>query len=365
MQQASNQSGQEEFLWHKDGYLAYGTVMFCILTIGFVGNGLTLVVLYQREHRNRGVNSLMLNLALADIFIVALGYPIAIQANLRGISLDRSRCIWSAFVNGTVGIASIATLTEMVFVPYYGLKQVNSDARLSMGQIACMTAGAWFYGCLCMAPPLLGWNRFVLAASKVSCCPDWAGRSASDTAYSLLLVVFGFFLPLTVMVLYYYKIYSLVHQAVVPGNIAVQMRRRYSKLKIVRMTALSVVVFVLSWSPYCLVSLVAVFTGKHVITSGEAEIPELLAKASVIYNPIVYTIKNRRFRTTLLRILNVRRNRNQEHSLTYPSRSRDIFQNGVRRYDNTKRKSQNPIHIIKLIPRGPLAERVEQNNITV
>ena len=144
-----------------------------------------------------------------------------------------------------------------------------------------------------------------------------------------------------------------------------QIRRRYSKLKIVRMTALSVVVFVLSWSPYCLVSLVAVFTGKHVITSGEAEIPELLAKASVIYNPIVYTIKNRRFRTTLLRILNVRRNRNQEHSLTYPSRSRDIFQNGVRRYDNTKRKSQNPIHIIKLIPRGPLAERVEQNNITV
>ena len=207
MQQASNQSGQEAFLWHKDGYLAYGTVMFCILTIGFVGNGLTLIVLHQRELRNRGVNSLMMNLALADIFIVALGYPIAIQANLRGKSLDRSRCIWSAFVNGTVGIASIATLTEMVFVPYYGLRQVNSDTRLSVGQIVCMIASAWLYGGLCMAPPLLGWNRFVLAASKVSCCPDWAGRSASDTAYSLLLVVLGFFLPLTVMVLYYYKIY--------------------------------------------------------------------------------------------------------------------------------------------------------------
>lgn len=26
------------------------------------------------------------------------------------------------------------------------------------------------------------------------------------------------------------------------------------------------------------------------LTSGEAEIPELMAKASVIYNPIVYTI---------------------------------------------------------------------------
>ena len=43
------------------------------------------------------------------------------------------------------------------------------------------------------------------------------------------------------------------------------------------MTALSVVLFVPSWSPYYLVSVFAVFTGKHVITSGEAEIPELLA----------------------------------------------------------------------------------------
>ena len=181
--------------------------MFLILTIGFVGNIFTLLVLFQREHRNRGVNSLMINVAMADIFIVVLGYPIAIQANLRGVSLDNSRCIWSGFVNGTVGIASIVTLTEMVFVSYFGLKQVNHDARLSMGQVACLIASAWMYGGLCMAPPLLGWNRFVLAASKVSCCPDWAGKSASDTAYNLLLVVFGFFLPLTVMLLYYYKIY--------------------------------------------------------------------------------------------------------------------------------------------------------------
>ena len=39
--------------------------------------------------------------------------------------------------------------------------------------------------------------------------------------------------------------------------------------------------------------------GGHVRTSGEAEFPELMAKASVIYNPIVYAIINERFRYTL------------------------------------------------------------------
>ena len=57
--------------------------------------------------------------------------------------------------------------------------------------------------------------------------------------------------------------------------------------------------FMLSWSPYCFVSLVSIFKGDHLLSPGEAEVPELMAKASVIYNPIVYTIMNRRFRKTL------------------------------------------------------------------
>lgn len=209
MEQAtSNQTGQGIFVWHKDGYMAYGIVMFLILTFGIVGNALTLLVLYQREHRSRSVTPLMINLALADIFIVAFGYPISIQANLSGKLLESSQCVWAGFINGAVGITSIFTLTEMVVVSYFGVKQVNTNtSRLSIRQATCLIGSAWLYGGLCMLPPLFGWNRFVLASSKVSCCPDWAGESVADTIYNLLLVVFGFFLPLIVMVICYYKIY--------------------------------------------------------------------------------------------------------------------------------------------------------------
>lgn len=208
MQQATNESGQDTFVW-QDGYIAYGIVMFLILTFGFVGNVLTLVVLYQREHRVRSVTPLMINLALADIFIVAFGYPIAIHSNLRGRLLGSSRCVWSGFVNGAVGIASIFTLTEMVVVSYFGVKQISANnSRLSTQKVICLIGSSWLYGSLCMLPPLLGWNRFVLSSSKVSCCPDWAGKSVPDVTYNLLLVVFGFFLPLIVMMVCYYKIYG-------------------------------------------------------------------------------------------------------------------------------------------------------------
>lgn len=73
------------------------------------------------------------------------------------------------------------------------------------------------------------------------------------------------------------------------------------------MTATNVTAFMLSWAPYCFVSLAAVLTKDYVIADWEAEIPELLAKASVIYNPVIYTIMNSRFRATLFHILRIRR----------------------------------------------------------
>lgn len=208
MQPATSQSGEETFVWHKEGYLAYGTVMFLILSFGFVGNVLTLLVLQQREHRTRSVTPLMINVAVADISIIVFGYPIAIQSSLRGKLLESSHCVWVGFINGTVGITSIFTLTEMVVVSYFGVKQVNTNnCRLSTRQVIILIGSAWLYGSLCMFPPLFGWSQFVVTPSKISCCPDWAGKSAADITYNLLLVVFGFFLPLIVMIRCYYKIF--------------------------------------------------------------------------------------------------------------------------------------------------------------
>jgi len=59
----------------------------------------------------------------------------------------------------------------------------------------------------------------------------------------------------------------------------------------------------MSWSPYCLVSIAALINGRHVLSSGEAEIPELLAKASVIYNPIVYAVMSGAYRASLWKMV--------------------------------------------------------------
>lgn len=84
-------------------------------------------------------------------------------------------------------------------------------------------------------------------------------------------------------------------------NIRIKLRRRRWQMSLLRLTTVAIAAFTLSWSPYCLVSLISAFRGNNVLSAGEAEVPALMAKASVIYNPIVYTVMNRRFRMTLWR----------------------------------------------------------------
>lgn len=78
-------------------------------------------------------------------------------------------------------------------------------------------------------------------------------------------------------------------------------------LRIVHVTLMSVISMMLSWAPYCFISLTSVVRGKPVIENWEAEIPELLAKASVVYNPLIYTFMNKSFRVTLFRIVGLHR----------------------------------------------------------
>lgn len=120
--------------------------------------------------------------------------------------------------------------------------------------------------------------------------------------------------------------------------------------KVVRMTVTAIIVFMLSWSPYCFVSIAAVFKGSHVFNSGEAEIPELMAKASVIYNPIVYVAMNDRFRGSLTRLISCR-----IHSSVAPVRRHISPRTYCENIDGEERPNKRRRHVAFVVK--PLKER--------
>lgn len=189
----------------------YTTAMFTILTIGLIGNLLTILVFVQKEHRSKLITPFLINLAVADIFIVMFGYPVAITANLSSqkLSIGTPRCTWSAFINGSVGIATIVILAEMsVMMCYTITSMVAPEKRKFSTKVKIFLIGiAWVYGFLSMTPPLFGWSRFVPGSARISCAPDWRSPSTKSLSYNIVLMIIGFVLPVIVIVTSYIKLY--------------------------------------------------------------------------------------------------------------------------------------------------------------
>ena len=65
------------------------------------------------------------------------------------------------------------------------------------------------------------------------------------------------------------------------------------------MAALMIALFIGSWLPYCLVAMFGIVGLSDLVTPYSAELPVMLAKASAIWNPIVYALKHSRYRSAL------------------------------------------------------------------
>ncbi|XP_022803919.1 rhodopsin, GQ-coupled-like [Stylophora pistillata] len=300
-----NMTSNEEIFRGHSIFWGYGLIMFLILLFGFFGNLFTIIVLRHQEHRKKSITPLMVNLAVADLMIVVLGYPPVINTNISGQMMRAGGivCIYSGFINGMTGITSIGTLTAMSGVVYQTIKRNNPNYSVSRRKNIVLIAGTWLYGIVALLPPSVGWNRFVPGKAGVSCAPDWTTQDLVSTLYIVLLVTGGFLIPFILITTFLTKTLRLLKRFPVPFDpFILAQRRRYQQRTLLMITA-TMGAFLLSWSPYCIVSFAATIKGHHILTPGEAEIPELMAKASVVYNPIIYMIMNERFRRTLRRTI--------------------------------------------------------------
>ena len=86
------------------------------------------------------------------------------------------------------------------------------------------------------------------------------------------------------------------------ANDLAQERQLRSRQRTIRIVICMTVAFFISWSPYAIVSLTSTIIGHESVSPAFALISEMLAKASVIYNPFLYVLLNTKFRVTLMQV---------------------------------------------------------------
>ncbi|XP_041280385.1 melanopsin-like isoform X1 [Onychostruthus taczanowskii] len=285
-----------------------GTCVLIIGSIGIIGNLLVLYAFYSNKKLRTSQNYFIMNLAVSDFLMSASQAPICFVNSLhREWILGDIGCNLYAFCGALFGITSMMTLLAISVDRYLVItKPLQSIQWTSKRRTMQIIAAVWLYSLGWSVAPLLGWSSYVPEGLMISCTWDYVTYSPANRSYTMILCCCVFFIPLVIIFYCYLSMFLAIRRT---GRDVQKLgscsRKSYlsqsikNEWKLAKIAFVVIIVFVLSWSPYACVTLIAWAGRGNILTPYAKSVPAVIAKSSAIYNPIIYAIIHPRYRKTI------------------------------------------------------------------
>lgn len=287
----------------EEGYVVYAVVIAFLFVIGLTGQVLCLTVLMKREHRQREMSAYLVNIAIANTMLIGINFPVVFASSVAGrYVLNQVGCFVLGFNAGLTGVVMVVTLACITANIHRQVTSTNINNRLNNifpqnSSWIKLIVGIWVYSFLIMLPTVFGLGSIGPEAGNTHCAPEWRSRRTNDVIYLVFLTFAAFVVPITITCVSLTKINRFLAKCQREiRTLSRQQRRHYEQYKMAAtMMGVATIVFFLAWTPYCVFSLIAMINQTFVFKGTVSIIPGLFAKSSVIYNPILYTVINRRY----------------------------------------------------------------------
>ncbi|XP_069581555.1 melanopsin-A-like [Brachyistius frenatus] len=290
-----------------------GSVILAIGITGMVGNFLVIYAFSRSRSLRTPANMFIINLAVTDLLMCITQAPIFFTTSMhkRWIFGEKG-CELYAFCGALFGICSMITLTVIAVDRYFVItRPLASIGMLSRKRAFLILSVAWLYSLGWSLPPFFGWSAYVPEGLLTSCTWDYMTFTPSVRAYTMLLFIFVFFLPLFIIIYCYVFIFRAIrstNQAVgkINGSTRDSMKsfhRLQNEWKMAKIALIVILLYVVSWSPYSSVALTAFAGYADMLTPYMNSVPAVIAKASAIHNPIIYAITHPKYRVALAKYI--------------------------------------------------------------
>ncbi|XP_071555730.1 rhodopsin [Temnothorax nylanderi] len=274
-----------------DIYIFAAIVLGFIGFFGFVLNLLIVVTVVKNANVLwTPTNVILINMVVGDFLVAALGNPFALTSAIaRSWFWSHKMCLWYAWFMTTMGFASIGNLTVMAIERFLLVKYPMRTFSIRHAYILAFLV--WIYALSLSLPPFFNWGTYGPEAGNISCSVSWEvhdPKTHNDT-YIGFLFIFGFFLPIIIIISSYCGIIKTLKK--IGKRINTKNRR---EKKVTKMVYLMILAFLIAWLPYAVLALATQYFNvqpSHII----AVLPALLAKSSICYNPIIYATMSAQF----------------------------------------------------------------------
>ncbi|XP_056148102.1 neuropeptide Y receptor Y8b [Lampris incognitus] len=295
--------------------VAYSTV----IAVGLIGNScLVFVISRQKEMRNV-TNIFIANLSCSDILMCIVCLPVTIIYTLMDHwILGEALCKLTPFVQCISVTVSIFSLV-LIALERYQLIIHPTGWKPVVGQSYLAVAVIWVVACLISLPflsfsvltdtPYQNLSIPLPLSDHVVCMEHWPSDN-NRLIYTTSLLIFQYFLPLTLIMICYLRIYLRLRRRkdMVERARDSNLKKMKGSKRINAMLGSIVVVFALCWLPLNIFN--TVFDWNHeAISSCQHDVIfsacHLTAMASTCVNPIIYGFLNsnfqRQLKSTLMR----------------------------------------------------------------
>uniref|UniRef100_UPI00358DEB40 melanopsin-like n=1 Tax=Myxine glutinosa TaxID=7769 RepID=UPI00358DEB40 len=288
-----------------------GAVVLIIGIIGCIGNAVVMFAFCRSKELRTPANMLIVNLAFSDFMMsITQAPPFFVTSLLKRWIFGDKGCEVYGFCGAVFGISSMITLTAVSIDRYHVITHplASIGRALTKRKASAAVLFVWMFSIGWSLPPFFGWSSYVPEGLMTSCTWDYMTFTPLVRTYTMLLFCFVFFIPLLIIIVCYVRIFIAIKRtnrevqtlgSSKRGETRQADKRLKGEWRLAKIALIIILLFVISWSPYSCVALIAWAGYANLLTPYTNSIPAIIAKASAIHNPIVYAITHPKYRQAL------------------------------------------------------------------
>lgn len=303
---SSNTTNDTFYFDESENTIPFLLLVLVLMVATVAGNGFVFMAVYTFRELRTVTNYFVVSLALADVAVALLAMPVWLIWSLVPTENDDDKLVFdlcTKWIDPFCCTASVINATLVSFDRYYAINRpLYYKTVVTPRRARRSIAVVW------------GFSVVIAGITFLQFHHDFAVIQG----YVIFLFVTLFCLPLGIMSFAYISIYrAAVNQlskmrSTRPGSACNEQKSRYyytferrkrffRELKITKMLAIIVSLFVICWSPFLVVTLIEVFTFHEIPPVVEGIIVFLPYLLSCV-NPWIYTGMNRDFRVAFKKI---------------------------------------------------------------
>ncbi|KAK2862534.1 hypothetical protein Q5P01_002067 [Channa striata] len=285
-------------------FYAMAAFMLFVAVAGTFINGLTVACTVKYKKLQSHLNYILVNMAVANLLadIVAFA-PTAYCYVFRYVILGPLWCKIDAFAACIGGMVSLWSLAVIAFERWLVVCKPLGNFNFRSNHAIAGCALTWVCALCAATPPMVGWSRFIPEGLQCSCAPDWytTNNKFNNESYVMFLFGFCFAVPFSTIVFCYSQLLFMLKSAAKAQAESASTQK--AEKEVTRMVVVMVCAFLLCFGPYVCFALWAISNRGEPFDVRLAVIPSVLSKSATVYNPVIYVIFNKQFRSCIRKML--------------------------------------------------------------